>query len=111
MKCRSVLEDGFNPKIQQQAKLTERKKSVNVKEALEYWLMNYAEKNRSNYLRHRAQFERHVYPHIGDRLVEQCDTAAWVKVLDDITKGTFHRPAPKAAGYILQNCKQVCLPE
>lgn len=79
---------------------------VTVKDALTYWLDNYAAKKRANHEKHRAQLEKHVFPFIGHFPLDQCETKHWVTVFDDITNGTHHRPAPKASGYILQNCKQ-----
>ncbi|MBY7828903.1 tyrosine-type recombinase/integrase [Vibrio furnissii] len=104
--CKKYLADGLNPKIERQLKLDQKLKAVTVKDALEYWLDNFAAKNRANHEKHRAQFQKHVYPYIGHLPLEQCETRHWVQVFDDITNGTHHRAAPVASGYILQNSKQ-----
>lgn len=106
VECRKTLANGHDPKLQRQLKKEKILQAVTVKAALDYWLDNYAAKNRANHEKHRAQFERHVYPYIGHLPLEQCETRHWVKVFDDITSGTHHRAAPKASGYILQNAKQ-----
>jgi integrase len=83
-------------------------KPVTVKDALEYWLVNYAEDNRANASKHRAQFERHIYPYIGHLPLAQTETRHWVECFDRIRNGVKgkQRPAPVAAGYVLQNAKQ-----
>ncbi|OLQ77606.1 hypothetical protein BIT28_26930 [Photobacterium proteolyticum] len=106
VECRVMLTDGYNPKVQRQLKKDIQLQAVTVRDALEYWLENYAAKNRANHEKHRAQFNRHVIPFIGHLPLEHCETRHWVKVFDDISNGTHYRAAPKAAGYILQNCKQ-----
>ncbi|WP_417870469.1 tyrosine-type recombinase/integrase [Vibrio furnissii] len=104
--CKKYLADGLNPKIERQLKRDQKLKAVTVKDALEYWLDNFAAKNRANHEKHRAQFQKHVYPYIGHLPLEQCETRHWMQVFDDITNGTHHRAAPVASGYILQNSKQ-----
>lgn len=106
IECQRVLSLGQDPKLQKKLKKTKMLEAVTVKEAIVYWLDNYAAKNRSNHDKHRAQFEKHVFPYIGYLPLEQCETRHWVKVFDDITNGVYHRAAPKASGYILQNAKQ-----
>ncbi len=104
--CKRMQESGQDPKVQLRLNKEKLLEVVTVEMALEYWLENYARNNRANYQKHRAQFAKHVYPHIGSLPLEQCARRHWVKVFDDITKGTYYRPAPKASGYILQNAKQ-----
>lgn len=106
IECKKTLASGHDPKLERQLKKEKILQAVTVKEALEYWLENYAAKNRANHEKHRRQFEKHVYPHIGHLPLEKCETRHWVKVFDDITNGTFYKAAPKASGYILQNAKQ-----
>lgn len=106
IECTKILSAGLDPARQLQLIKDERLQAVTVREALEYWVENYASKKRRNYQKHRAQFKRHIYPHIGDLPLEQCETRHWVKVFDDITSGAFHRAAPVSAGYILQNAKR-----
>lgn len=106
--CREWLAQGYDPKHQRSLARSETLKPVSVKEALEYWLVNYAEDNRSNASKHRAQFERHIYPYIGDLPLEQTETRHWIESFERIRKGVKGKqtPAPVAAGYILQNSKQ-----
>lgn len=106
IECRRVLAGGHDPKVQKQLKKEKILEVVTVKAAITYWLDNYAAKNRANHEKHRAQFDKHVFPFIGHLPLEQCETRHWVKVFDDITHGAHHRAAPKASGYILQNAKQ-----
>ncbi|EJL6395943.1 site-specific integrase [Vibrio navarrensis] len=106
IECKKTLASGQDPKLQRLLEKEKILQAVTVQQALDYWLENYAAKNRANHEKHRAQFEKHVYPHIGHVPLEQCETRHWVKVFDDITNGTHYKAAPKASGYILQNAKQ-----
>ncbi len=99
--CRTWLEDGKDPKLQLQLTRTEQLKPVTVKDALEYWLTEYAEERRKNADKHRQQFAKHLYPHIGHYPLKECETRHWVECFDRIRK-----TAPVAAGYVLQNAKQ-----
>ncbi|HCG5126504.1 TPA: integrase arm-type DNA-binding domain-containing protein [Vibrio parahaemolyticus] len=106
--CRGWLAEGFDPKQKRSLEREEKLHPVTVIEALEYWLVEYAEENRANADKHRAQFERHIYPYIGKLPIEQAETRHWVECFDRIRKGISgkQRPAPVAAGYVLQNAKQ-----
>ncbi|MGX9418717.1 tyrosine-type recombinase/integrase [Vibrio sp. WJH972] len=104
--CKKYLANGYDPKLERQLQREQILKAVTVKDALEYWLDNYAAKNRANHEKHRSQFKKHVYPFIGHLPLEDCETRHWVQVFDDVTNGTHYRAAPKASGYILQNAKQ-----
>lgn len=106
--CREWLADGFDPKQKRHLEREETLHPVTVQEALEYWLVGYAEENRSNAGKHRSQFERHIYPYIGGFPLEQTETRHWIECFDRIRKGISgkQRPAPVAAGYVLQNAKQ-----
>ncbi|CEO40541.1 tyrosine-type recombinase/integrase [Photobacterium kishitanii] len=108
MQCRSWLADGLDPKHQRTIQMTKTLNPVTVKEALEYWLVEYAEGNRANVEKHRAQFKRHIYSYIGDLPIEQLETRQWLECFDRIRKGVRgeQKSAPVAAGYILQNTKQ-----
>lgn len=106
--CREWLAEGFDPKLKRSLERAEKLYPVTVIEALEYWLTEYAEENRTNADKHRAQFQRHIYPYIGKLPIEQTETRHWVECFDRIRKGISgkQRPAPVAAGYVLQNAKQ-----
>ncbi|WP_318470764.1 tyrosine-type recombinase/integrase [Photobacterium leiognathi] len=107
-KYRVWLAEGLDPKIQRDLEREASLKPVTVKDALEYWLVGYAETNRANVSKHRAQFERHIYPYIGHYPLEQTETRHWLECFDRIRKGVEgkQRPAPVAAGYVMQNAKQ-----
>lgn len=107
-KCREWLAEGYDPKSQRSLIRNKTLKPVTVKEALEYWLVNYAEENRANAGKHRAQFKRHIYPYIGNLPLEQTETRHWIDCFDRIRIGVKgkQRAAPVAAGYVLQNAKQ-----
>lgn len=106
--CRDWLAQGLDPKLQSKIKRTETLKPVSVKDALEYWLVEYASRNRANVDKHRMQFARHVYPYIGDYPLASTETRHWIECFDRIKNGIAgkRRAAPKAAGYVFLNAKQ-----
>jgi integrase len=106
--CREWLAEGFDPKQKRSLKREQTLRPVSIKEALEYWLVEYAEDNRANASKHRSQFERHLYPYIGDLPLDQTETRHWIECFDRIRKGIAgkQKAAPVAAGYVLQNAKQ-----
>ncbi|MDF0534927.1 tyrosine-type recombinase/integrase [Shewanella sp. A32] len=106
--CRTWLADGYDPKLQRDVERQATLKPVTVKDALEYWLVNYAEENRVNAERHRAQFVKHIYPYIGRLPLDQTETRHWLECFDRIRSGIpgKQRPAPVATGYVFQNAKQ-----
>jgi len=106
--CRAWLDEGKDPKTELMLKHEDRMKPVSLKDALEYWLVEYAQDKRSNAAKHRSQFERHIYPYIGDLPLDKTETRHWLDCFDRIRKGIpgKQRPAPVAAGYVLQNAKQ-----
>ncbi|MFA0523898.1 tyrosine-type recombinase/integrase [Vibrio sp. 10N.222.52.C3] len=107
--CRGWVREGRDPKIELQILRSNIRNAVSVREALEHWFEGYADKKRKNATKHRLQFERHIYPYIGDLPVEEVTTRHWIKVFEDIKNGTHHRPAPVAAGYIFGNVKQALI--
>jgi len=106
--CREWLAEGYDPKLMRALEREQTLKPVTVKDALEYWLVEYAEENRANAAKHCAQFERHIYSYIGNLPLIQTETRHWIECFDRIRKGIQgkQRPAPVAAGYVLQNAKQ-----
>lgn len=100
-KCRSWLAEGKDPKMQFNLTMEESLKPVTVKQALMYWIDEYAMDNRANVERHKAQLERHIYPYIGSMALADCETRYWLKCFDRIK-----HESPVAAGYIFQMCKQ-----
>lgn len=106
--CREWLAEGHDPKLKRDLERSATLKPVTVMEALEYWLVEYAEDKRTNANKHRSQFVRHLYPYIGHLPLEQTETRHWLECFDRIRKGIpgQRKPAPVAAGYVLQNAKQ-----
>lgn len=105
---REWLAEGYDPKSQQALLREEKLKPITVKDALEYWLVEYAASNRANVAKHRSQFERHIYPYLGDLPLTLTETHHWIECFDRIRKGVSgeQRAAPVAAGYVMQNAKQ-----
>lgn len=99
--CRSWLAEGKNPKYQLGISKQETLKPVTVKEALEYWITEYATHRRSNVAKHKEQLSRHIYPYIGDYPLSMCETRHWLECFSRVRSN-----APVAAGYLLQMCKQ-----
>lgn len=99
--CRQWLAEGLNPKIEAELSAEETLKPVTVRDALEYWLTNYARKKRSDEELIRAQFCKHIYPRIGHYPLARCETRHWVACFDAISE-----KQPKTAGRMLQNSKQ-----
>ncbi|EIX1762585.1 tyrosine-type recombinase/integrase [Cronobacter sakazakii] len=102
--CKRWLAHNLDPKDQFEQDSAKTMKPVTVREAMERWIDEYAAENRVNFERHRRQFERHIYPYIGDLPLEQCSKARWMETFNRIKK-----VAPVASGYILGNCKQALI--
>ncbi|WP_064601610.1 tyrosine-type recombinase/integrase [Photobacterium sp. J15] len=101
MEYRAMVAMGKDPRTELKLARMESIRPVTVKDALDYWLKTYAYDNRANAHKHERQFEKHVYPYIGDLPLKDTETRHWLEVFDRIKK-----VAPVAAGYIFQNCKQ-----
>ena len=106
--CREWIAQGYDPKLQKQLQREAMLKPVTVKDALEYWLVEYAESHRANFEKHRAQFARHIYPYIGNFPLADTETRHWLECFDRIKKGipSKQKAAPVAAAYIFGNAKQ-----
>ncbi|MDT1871863.1 integrase, partial [Acinetobacter baumannii] len=89
------------PKHQLALTTQETLKPVTVQEAIEYWIREYAEENRANVERHKAELRKHIYPYIGKMALADCETRYWLDCFDRMKKKT-----PVAAGYVFQMCKQ-----
>lgn len=100
-RCKSWLADNLDPKDQYKITSTETLNPVTVRQALQYWIDNYAIHNRANYKRHQAQLDKHIFPYIGEMPLSLCETKHWLSCFDRAKKS-----APVAAGYIFQMCKQ-----
>ena len=99
--CRAWLEEGRNPSNALKFIKDERQRPVTVRDALEYWLTNYADEKHVNTRQHRMQLNKWVYPRIGDLSLADCETHHWLDVFD-----AYRKSAPVACGYCFQICKQ-----
>lgn len=99
--CRAWLAEGKNPKFQLDARTEEILKPVTVRDAMSYWIREYATHHRVNVHRHEAQLDKHIYPYIGDLPLSLCETRHWLECFDKAKRET-----PVAAGYVFQMCKQ-----
>lgn len=99
--CQAWLDEGRNPATMLKIAKDERLKPVTVKDAIQYWITNYALENRRNIDKHILQLEKWVYPRIGDLPLADCETRHWLDVFD-----AYRKAAPVAAGYCFQLCKQ-----
>ncbi|MEF1289961.1 tyrosine-type recombinase/integrase [Vibrio sp. M260118] len=107
--CKAWLADGRDPKTELKINRLKIREAATVRQSLEYWLDKFADKNRSNADKHRQQFERHIFPFIGELPLEEVTTRHWLSVFDDIREGKHYRAAPVAAGYIFVNVKQALI--
>lgn len=99
--CRTWLAEGKNPKHHLNITTQEALKPVTVKEALNYWINEYASRRRANVDKHVEQLNKHIFPYIGDYPLSMCETRHWLECFSRVSKD-----APVAAGYLLQMCKQ-----
>ncbi|MBS3894033.1 tyrosine-type recombinase/integrase [Serratia marcescens] len=99
--CKMWLAEGKDPRNQLRLTIEETLKPVTVREALEYWIEEYARDHRANVEKHLSQLNCHIYPYIGEFPLVECETRYWVECFDRIKK-----TSPVAAGYIFQMCKQ-----
>lgn len=106
--CRTWLAQGYDPKLMRSMSREKTLAPVTVKQALEYWIDNYAREHRVNVDKIIVQYERHIYPHIGHFPLEQTETRHWLECFDRIRRGIKgkRKPAPVAAAQILQSTKQ-----
>lgn len=99
--CRSWLAEGKNPKHQLNVTTQETLKPVTVKEAMDYWIREYATHKRANVDKHTEQLKKHIFPYIGHYPLSMCETRHWLECFARV-----RNEAPVAAGYLLQMCKQ-----
>lgn len=107
--CKAWLAEGRDPKTEIKINRLKIREAKTVREALEYWLDTFAAKNRANHEKHRQQFERHIFPFIGELPVEEITTQHWIEVFEAVRDGKYHQAAPVAAGYIFVNVKQALI--
>lgn len=101
-KCRSWLAENKDPRFMLDRDTQETLKPVTVKDALEYWVNNYAAHNRKYPEKDRSQLQVHIYSKIGSIPLHLADRRHWLSALEQITR----KGSPVAAGCVLQVCKQ-----
>lgn len=99
--CRRWIAEGKDPQRMLKLDRESSLKPVTVKDAIEYWLVEYVDGNIVNDTRYRERFENHIYPYIGDMALSDCETHYWLKCFAR-TKKT----APSVAGMLLQMSQQ-----
>jgi len=99
--CRQWLAGGLDPKTELELSTEETLKPVTVQDALEYWLVNYARRKRSDEELVRAQLRKHIYPRLGRYPLTRCETRHWVACFDEI-----NQTKPMTAGRMFQISKQ-----
>lgn len=99
--CKGWLAAGHNPAVMLKLAKEERLKPVTVKDAICYWLDNYATQNRKNAPKIRQLFQKWLFPKIGDLPLADCETRHWLVVFDACNK-----QAPVSAGMLFQISKQ-----
>ncbi|HFW3712069.1 TPA: tyrosine-type recombinase/integrase, partial [Salmonella enterica subsp. enterica serovar 6,7:y:-] len=99
--CRSWLAEGKNPKYQLNVTVQETLKPVTVKDAIYYWLKEYAADKRKDYDKLEKKLNKHIISYIGDIPLAQCETRHWLECFDRIK-----RKYPVVSGHMLQTCKQ-----
>lgn len=72
--CRTWLSDGKDPKRQLKLKKRESLKPVTVRDAMEYWIKHYATGKISSIKNKIHQLKKHIYPHIGNMALSDCET-------------------------------------
>lgn len=99
--CKSWLNDGHDPAIQLQVVKDERLKPLTVADALNYWLVKYAEKKRVNASKHKQQFDKWIIPRVGNLPIKDIAKPHWLTCFE-VRASKY----PVAAGYVLRNVQQ-----
>ncbi|WP_077337760.1 tyrosine-type recombinase/integrase, partial [Vibrio ruber] len=109
--CREWLDNGLDPSMEIQLAKEKREKPVTVADAMEYWLVEYAEVHRKTAGQWRAHINNHIIPYIGHLPLEQVSTQMWVTCFDRMRKGVEgkQKPVPVLAGTLFAVCKQALL--
>lgn len=99
--CREWLAMHLDPRNQLKAESEKTMRPVTIKDALMYWYEHHAVTARKEheYLMHR--FNKHIFPYIGDRSVEDTKLHTWLTCFDRIKKN-----APVMSGAIFLDIKQ-----
>ncbi|KMJ43412.1 integrase [Xenorhabdus khoisanae] len=99
--CRVWLAEGKDPRIQIKITKEDSLKPVTVKEAIEYWINNYAINKRKAVDHIRGCFFKHIYSEIGHIPLKECTLSMWIRCFDKIK-----RKAPVQAGALLKISQQ-----
>ncbi|CDM88369.1 tyrosine-type recombinase/integrase [Xenorhabdus bovienii] len=99
--CRAWLAEGKDPRIQIKIIKEDTLKPVTVKDAIEYWLNNYATNKRKAAIYIRGCFSKHVYSEIGNIPLNECTLSMWIRCFDKIKEN-----APVQAGSLLKISQQ-----
>jgi len=99
--CKAWLAGDRDPATEIKLDRDEKRAPVTVRDALGYWVENYAKQRRKNYERLELQLEKWIYPRIGDLPLADCETRHWLAVFD-----VYRAVSPVGSGYGLQMCKQ-----
>lgn len=99
--CKGWQNEGHDPAIQLKVVKDERLKPMTVADALDYWLVKYADEKRVNAAKHNQQFQKWIIPHIGNLPIKDISKHHWVDCFE-----TRAKKYPVAAGYVLRNVQQ-----
>ncbi|PHM73021.1 site-specific integrase [Xenorhabdus sp. KJ12.1] len=100
-KCRVWLAEGKDPRVQIKIAKEDTLKPVTVKDAMEYWINNYAISKRKKVISIRCYLSKHIYSEIGDIPLNECTLSMWINCFDKIRK-----TSPVQAGDILKISQQ-----
>ena len=99
--CRTWLAEGIDPRHRIGVIADEPQKPVTVKDALDYWIENYAKEKRGSWEVCQERFNRHIYKRLGNVPLSNCTVAMWVKCFDEIRE-----TGPVVAGHTFRDVKQ-----
>ncbi|MBA3175190.1 site-specific integrase [Salmonella enterica] len=99
--CRQWLAEGRDPRLQNKIETDKTLRPVTVKDALMYWVNNYAVENRCAEDMYLWRFNKYIFPVIGDKPVEECTKRMWIDVFDKIKN-----IAPVISGTTFSDCRQ-----
>lgn len=101
--CREWLAEGLDPRSQMKVSVEQTLRPLTIKDALTYWLENYAVTHRTpeSYGVAEQRFEQHIFKYIGHVPLDKSTVNDWL--------GAFNQAkqtAPVACGNTLRDAKQ-----
>ncbi|WP_329502692.1 site-specific integrase [Klebsiella aerogenes] len=99
--CRQWLSDGRDPRLQDKIETDKTMRPVTVKDALMYWINNYAIYNRCVEDMYLWRFNKYIFPVVGHIPVDECTKTMWVDLFDKIK-----RDVPVTSGYVFSDARQ-----